>query len=195
MYVYEKFAEQGLFSTMQSKGLLPVEFDDLSGEQMDLLYNNLHGVRQLARIGRDLSVDDLADLIGNMYYKKWTENLEYYALKADLLKGDKETVTENIVDDNEMVDERTSTNSVSAYNDDDFVNNDKDDSTNTINTDNKRDRTLTRRMMRVSDAKSLQELLQNNFLCDIIFVDVNTVLTLKIFAGKTDLSTYEWYYQ
>ena len=116
-----------------------------------------------------------------MYYKKWTENLEYYALKADLLKGDKETVTENIVDDNEMVDERTSTNSVSAYNDDDFVNNDKDDSTNTINTDNKRDRTLTRRMMRVSDAKSLQELLQNNFLCDIIFVDVNTVLTLKIF--------------
>ena len=98
MYVYEKFAEQGLFSTMQSKGLLPIEFDDLSGEQMDLLYNNLHGVRQLARIGRDLSVDDLADLIGNMYYKKWTENLEYYALKADLLKGDKETVTENIVD-------------------------------------------------------------------------------------------------
>lgn len=181
MYVYEKFAEQGLFSTMQSKGLLPIEFDDLSGEQMDVLYNNLHGVRQLARIGRDLSVDDLADLIGNMYYKKWTENLEYYALKANMMQGDKETVTEQIVDDNEMVDERTTTNSVSAYNDDNFVNNDKDDSTNTINTDNQRDRTLTRRMLRVSDAKSLQELLQNNFLCDIIFVDVNTVLTLKIF--------------
>ena len=167
MYVYEKFAEQGLFSTMQSKGLLPIEFDELSGEQMDVLYNNLHGVRKLARIGRDLSVDDLADLIGNMYYKKWTENLEYYALKANLLQGDKETVTEQIVDDNEMVDERTSTNSVSAYNDDNFVNNDKDDSTNTINTDNERNRTLTRRMLRVSDAKSLQELLQNNFLCDI----------------------------
>lgn len=181
MYVYEKFAEQGLFSTMQSKGLLPIEFDDLSGEQMDVLYNNLHGVRQLARIGRDLSVDDLADLIGNMYYKKWTENLEYYALKANMMQGDKETVTEQIVDDNEMVDERTTTNSVSAYNDDNFVNNDKDDSTNTINTDNERNRTLTRRMLRVSDAKSLQELLQNNFLCDIIFVDVNTVLTLKIF--------------
>ena len=181
MYVYEKFAEQGLFTTMQSKGLLPVEFDDLSAEQMDILYNNLHGVRKLARIGRDLSVDDLADLIGNLYNKKWTDNLAYYATKADLLKGDKETVTENIVDDNKMVDERTSTNSVSAYNDDDFVNNDKDDSTNTIDTDNKRDRTLTRRMMRVSDVKSLQELLQNNFLCDIIFVDVNTVLTLKIF--------------
>lgn len=181
MYVYEKFAEQGLFSTMQSKGLLPIEFDDLSGEQMDILYNNLHGVRQLARIGRDLSVDDLADLIGNMYYKKWTENLEYYALKANMMQGDKETVTEQIVDDNEMVDERTTTNSVSAYNDDNFVNNDKDDSTNTINTDNQRNRTLTRRMLRISDAKSLQELLQNNFLCDIIFVDVNTVLTLKIF--------------
>lgn len=181
MYVYEKFAEQGLFSTMQTKGLLPIEFDDLSGEQMDVLYNNLHGVRQLARIGRDLSVDDLADLIGNMYYKKWTENLEYYALKANMMQGDKETVTEQIVDDNEMVDERTTTNSVSAYNDDNFVNNDKDDSTNTINTDNERNRTLTRRMLRVSDAKSLQELLQNNFLCDIIFVDVNTVLTLKIF--------------
>lgn len=181
MYVYEKFAEQGLFSTMQSKGLLPIEFDDLSGEQMDVLYNNLHGVRQLARIGRDLSVDDLADLIGNMYHKKWTENLEYYALKANMMQGDKETVTEQIVDDNEMVDERTTTNSVSAYNDDNFVNNDKDDSTNTINTDNERNRTLTRRMLRVSDAKSLQELLQNNFLCDIIFVDVNTVLTLKIF--------------
>lgn len=181
MYVYEKFAEQGLFSTMQSKGLLPIEFDDLSSEQMDVLYNNLHGVRQLSRIGRDLSVDDLADLIGNMYYKKWTENLEYYALKANMMQGDKETVTEQIVDDNEMVDERTTTNSVSAYNDDNFVNNDKDDSTNTINTDNQRDRTLTRRMLRVSDVKSLQELLQNNFLCDIIFVDVNTVLTLKIF--------------
>lgn len=181
MYVYEKFAEQGLFTTMQSKGLLPVEFDDLSAEQMDILYNNLHGVRKLSRIGRDLSVDDLADLIGNMYYKKWTENLEYYAIKANLMQGDKETVTEQIVDDNEMVDERTTTNSVSAYNDDNFVNNDKDDSTNTINTDNQRNRTLTRRMLRVSDAKSLQELLQNNFLCDIIFVDVNTVLTLKIF--------------
>lgn len=181
MYVYEKFEEQGLFSTMQTKGLLPIEFDDLSGEQMDVLYNNLHGVRKLARIGRDLSVDDLAELIGNMFYKKWTENLEYYALKANLLQGDKETVTEQIVDDNEMVDERTSTNSVSAYNDENFVNNDKDDSTNTINTDNERNRTLTRRMLRVSDAKSLQELLQNNFLCDIIFVDVNTVLTLKIF--------------
>lgn len=181
MYVYEKFAEQGLFTTMQSKGLLPVEFDDLSGEQMDLLYNNLHGVRQLARIGRDLTVDQIAELLGNLYYKKWTDNLAYYATKADLLKGDKETVTENFVDDNNMVDKRTSTNSVSAYNDDDFVNNDKDDSTNTIKTDNKRDRTLTRTMLRVSDVKSLQELLQNNFLCDIIFVDVNTVLTLKIF--------------
>ena len=62
MYVYEKFAEQGLFATMQTKGLLPIEFDDLSGEQIDLLYNNLHGIRKLARIGRDLTVDQIAEL-------------------------------------------------------------------------------------------------------------------------------------
>ncbi len=179
MYVYEKFSDTGLFATMESLGVLPDI--DLSGTQLDLLYSNIHGIRKLARIGRDLTVEQIAELIGNMFKKKWEIAYELYLKNNDFLRGDKETVTENIIDDNSMTDERTSTNSVSAYNDNDFVNNDKDDSLNEIKTDNERNRTLTRYNSRLSDVKSLYEVLQNNFICDIIFVDVNTVLTLNIF--------------
>lgn len=184
MYVFEKFADTGLFQTMETRGVLPDDFISLIGlssEEIDLLYYNVHGTRTLARIGRTLNIEELADLIGKMFKTKWSNALELYLKENDYLKGDKEVITENITDDNQTTDERTNTSQVSAYNDDDFVNNDKNDSLDTINTDNKRDRLLTRYNLKLSDVEKLRNLLQNNFLYDIIFVDVNTVLTLSIY--------------
>ena len=176
--VYDKFSENGLFAALNKVAPLPF---GITPSTCDILYNNRYGSRLLARFGRDNDVSTIATVLQEMFYEKWTNAWNSYQSYADMILGDKETTQEQVVDDNVNTGTNTDTNTVSAYNDENFVNDDKKSTEIHNKTDNKRTRDKTVRKTNINTVEKVSKLLQNDFLYDTIFIDVNTVLTLDIF--------------
>ena len=176
--VYDKFSENGLFAALNNVATLPF---NIMPSTCDILYNNMYGSRLLSRFGRDNDVSTIATVLQEMFYEKWANAWNSYQSYADMILGDKETTQEKIVDDNENTGTNTDTNTVSAYNDENFVNDDKKSTEIHNEIDNKRTRDKTVRKTNINTVEKVSELLQKDFLYDTIFVDVNTVLTLNIF--------------
>ena len=176
--VYDKFSENGLFAALNKVAPLPF---GITPSTCDILYNNRYGSRLLARFGRDNDVSTIATVLQEMFYEKWTNAWNSYQSYADMILGDKETTQEQVVDDNVNTGTNTDTNTVSAYNDENFVNDDKKSTEIHNKTDNKRTRDKTVRKTNINTVEKVSKLLQNDFLYDTIFIDVNTVLTLEIF--------------
>ena len=176
--VYDKFSENGLFAALNNVKALPF---GITPSTCDILYNNRYGSRLLARFGRDNDVSTIATVLQEMFYEKWANAWNSYQSYADMILGDKETTHEEVVDNNENTGTNTDTNTVSAYNDEDFVNDDKKSTEihNKIDNERKRDKTV--RKTNINTVEKVSKLLQKDFLYDIIFIDVNTVLTLDIF--------------
>lgn len=176
--VYDKFSENGLFAALNKVAPLPF---DITPSTCDILYNNMYGSRLLARFGRDNDVSTIATVLQEMFYEKWANAWNSYQSYADMILGDKETTQEQVVDDNQNTGTNTDTNTVSAYNDENFVNDDKKSTEIHNKIDNKRTRDKTVRKTNINTVAKVSELLQKDFLYDTIFIDVNTVLTLNIF--------------
>lgn len=176
--VYDKFSENGLFAALNNVATLPF---NIMPSTCDILYNNMYGSRLLSRFGRDNDVSTIATVLQQMFYDKWANAWNSYQSYADMILGDKETTVEKVVDDNENTGTNTDTNTVSAYNDENFVNDDKKSTEIHNKIDNKRTRDKTVRKTNINTVEKVSELLQKDFLYDTIFIDVNTVLTLNIF--------------
>lgn len=176
--VYDKFSENGLFAALNNVATLPF---NIMPSTCDILYNNMYGSRLLSRFGRDNDVSTIATVLQQMFYDKWANAWDSYQSYADMILGDKETTVEKVVDDNENTGSNTDTNTVSAYNDENFVNDDKKSTEIHNKIDNKRTRDKTVRKTNINTVEKVSELLQKDFLYDTIFIDVNTVLTLNIF--------------
>lgn len=176
--VYDKFSENGLFAALNSVATLPF---NITPSTCDILYNNMYGSRLLSRFGRDNDVSTIATVLQQMFYDKWANAWNSYQSYADMILGDKETTKEQVVDDNKNEGTNTDTNTVSAYNDENFVNDDKKLTEIKNKIDNKRTRDKTVRKTNINTVEKVSELLQKDFLYDTIFIDVNTVLTLNIF--------------
>ena len=176
--VYDKFSENGLFAALNNVATLPF---NIMPSTCDILYNNMYGSRLLSRFGRDNDVSTIATVLQQMFYDKWANAWNSYQSYADMILGDKETTQEQVVDDNENTGTNTDTNTVSAYNDENFVNDDKKSTEIHNEIDNKRTRDKTVRKTNINTVEKVSELLQKDFLYDTIFIDVNTVLTLNIF--------------
>lgn len=176
--VYDKFSENGLFAALNNVATLPF---NIMPSTCDILYNNMYGSRLLSRFGRDNDVSTIATVLQQMFYDKWANAWDSYQSYADMILGDKETIKEQVVDDNENTGSNTDTNTVSAYNDENFVNDDKKSTEIHNKIDNKRTRDKTVRKTNINTVEKVSELLQKDFLYDTIFIDVNTVLTLNIF--------------
>lgn len=176
--VYDKFSENGLFAALNNVATLPF---NIMPSTCDILYNNMYGSRLLSRFGRDNDVSTIATVLQQMFYDKWANVWDSYQSYADMILGDKETTVEKVVDDNENTGTNTDTNTVSAYNDENFVNDDKKSTEIHNKIDNKRTRDKTVRKTNINTVEKVSELLQKDFLYDTIFIDVNTVLTLNIF--------------
>lgn len=192
--VYEKFSEHGLFTTyLQMGGTLPFE-TTLSGEQLDLLYITKCGERMLSHSGRTLTVAQIALYLKELYSSLWEDKYNMFVKTKELANGDITTHTETIVDDNNTDVDSTATKQVSAFNDEDveettnedeevdyFVDNDKTNTKTNTKTDNERQKDYTKTTLRLKDRELLSDLLQTEFLCDTIFVDINHFITLSIF--------------
>lgn len=176
--VYDKFSENGLFVAMNAVRTLPF---DITPANADILYNNQYGSKLLSRFGRNNTISTIANILVEMFYEKWTNAWNNYQSYADMMLGEKEVTHEEVVDDNENTGTNTDTNTVSAYNDEDFVNDNKKSNEIHNEIDNERTRDKTVRKATIDTVEKVSKLLQKDFLYDNIFIDVNSVLTLDIF--------------
>ena len=124
-----------LFETMDE--LLPEQdiFNFVDSKLLDKYYVNMYGNREVAEMVENLELNELATILNNKFIHKWNSIILNYLDSENLLTDYKEIITElstNNITDNT----RTDTNKVSAYNDEDFVNNDENTTVENIVTGN-----------------------------------------------------------
>ena len=170
-----------LFQTMDE--LQPDQdiFNFVDSELLDKYYINMYGNRTLSNMATNLTVEELADILNNMFSSKWNNIILNYLDSENLLTNYKETIeelsTSNITTDNT----RTDTNKVSAYNDEDFVNNDENTTVENIVTGNEGNKEIIRTKIKEVDFydKVIRYLTDFN-IYNIMTIDVNSVVTLNI---------------
>ena len=171
-----------LFQTMKSNGVDLGIFDFISPKKLDLYYSNMFGERFLSNIYLNNTIEDIAEIINGFFTTKWNSLQAFILSKTTGLEQYSEKLTETIIDTGSVTTDRENTNKVSAYNDENFVNNDSDTEHNKTHYD---DLTKTRTQyidkLNPNDLNNVVMFLTNNFVYDTIFNDVNSVITLKIF--------------
>lgn len=187
MKVKEKFVDNGLFKSMNKYGT--IEYSAIIPvETMDLFYISNYGERTLSAFGRNNTVDDIAKTLISMFKNKWDKlyDLAISNIDIDYNYSEKQIESVDNIGENESKISSINTNSVNAYNDNDFVN-DKQDENNTSNTGrnttNKK-REYIKQVLNGSKTDyydAIVNYLQNNYFNDIIIKDINEFLTLSIF--------------
>ena len=170
-----------LFETMDK--LQPGQdiFNFVDSKLLDKYYINMYGNRTLSNMANNLTVEELADILNNMFSSKWNNIILNYLDSENLLTNYKETITEistsNITTDNT----RTDTNKVSAYNDDDFVNSDENMAVENIVTDNEGNKeTIRTKIKEVDFYDKVNKYLTDFNIYNIMTIDINSVVTLNI---------------
>ena len=170
-----------LFETMDN--LQPGQdiFNFVDSKLLDKYYINMYGNREVTEIVENLEPNELATILNNKFMHKWNNIILNYLDSENLLTNYKETITElsttNITTDNT----RTDTNKVSAYNDEDFVNNDENTTVENIVTGNEGNKEIIRTKIKEVDFyDKVNRYLTNFDIYNIMIMDVNSVLTLNI---------------
>lgn len=171
-----------LFKTLKNNGADLGIFDFISPEKLDIYYTNMFGERFLSTIFINNTILDVAEIIKGLYATKWNSLFAFIVSKKEGLETYSEKLVETIVDTGNVETNRTNTNDVSAYNDEDFVNNDRDiENAKTQYNELTKTRTQYIDKLNPNDLNNIITFLTNNFVYDTVFNDVNSIITLKIF--------------
>lgn len=157
-------------------------FTYCDSDTLDTFYNAMYSQRTLAPIALNTEVQSLGNIINGLFHTKWDNLIDGYvkAIENLLTFGTSETVTEKTNTQGEGTD--TTTNTVSAYNEDDFTNDNKSDVSSTNKSDVNRTRTTDRASARNVNI-IWNFLLRTNVIYNIID-DVNSVITLSIYERE-----------
>ena len=128
------------------------------------------------------NVEDIAVILAGMFADKWDSILAYSTQFFIVLQEYGQVLTETINDNGKNKNTRQMIGEVSAYNDTDFVNQDKDTETNNGTTENIRTRKQVISKINPIELEAIKNYLQSNVVYDTIYTDVNSVLTLSIFS-------------
>lgn len=170
-----------IFKTMDE--LLPEQdiFNFVDSELLDKYYINMYGNREVTEIVKNLELNELATILNNMFSSKWNNIILNYLDSENLLTNYKETIKEITTNSMTTDNTRTDTNKVSAYNDEDFVNNDLNVSVENIVADNEGNKEIIRTKIKEVDFYSkVNEYLTNFDIYNILAIDINNVVTLNI---------------
>lgn len=171
----------GLFDEISKIRNLAI-FDCFSPSMLNKYYCGMYGERTLSTLATENSLHDLAEIIVEFYGTKWDSILAQYTASVTALKEYSETISETITDNGTNDFTRKNTAQVSAYNDDNFVNDNSENETQQTKTGNIKTRKQT--LTKVRNTTEYQDLilyLRNNYLCDTIFKDINDISTLSIY--------------
>ena len=170
-----------LFETMDNKKVGQDIFNFVDSKLLDKYYINMYGNRTVSNIATNLSVEELADILNNMFSSKWNNIILNYLDSENLLTNYKETITELTTNNMTTDDTRTDTNKVSAYNDEDFVNNDENITVENIVTGNEGNKEIIRTKIKEVDFyDKVNKYLTDFNIYNIMAIDINSVITLNI---------------
>jgi len=170
-----------LFETMDE--LLPGQdiFNFVDSKLLDKYYINMYGNREVAEIVENLELNELATILNNKFMHKWNNIILNYLDSENLLTNYKETITELTTNNMTTDNTRTDTSKVSAYNDEDFVNNDENTTVENIVTGNEGNKEIIRTKIKDVDFyNKVNEYLTEVDIYDIMTMDINSVVTLNI---------------
>ena len=170
-----------LFETMDNKKVGQDIFNFVDSKLLDKYYINMYGNRTVSNIATNLSVEELADILNNMFSSKWNNIILNYLDSENLLTNYKETITELTTNNMATDNTRTDTNKVSAYNDEDFVNNDENITVENIVTGNEGNKEIIRTKIKEVDFyDKVNKYLTDFNIYNIMAIDINSVITLNI---------------
>lgn len=199
-------ATGGIFQTLNTIHPFPWA-DEISPEQMDFAYKETYTNKTIsmfvARMLQDaetLSADNItsiAKMLDVMFYDKWVTAYNLFtASKTSLASGYSETITETTTHENTTTNtgttETTGTQEgkVSGFNSTEYQDKDQtlNDSTQTQDLQGTDNGETTRNYTREghgegysNEYKNSLDALQSYLMCDIIFVDANSILALHIY--------------
>lgn len=156
-------------------------FDFISPEKLDLYYSNMYSERFESNVLMNNIISDVAEIVIGFYATKWDSILAYITSSIPVLKNYGEKITETITDNGTDNNTRESVEKVSAYNDENFVNDNQNTDTYTGTTTNSKERTQIVESLNASELDKIILYLQSNYVYDTIFTDVNEMLTLSVF--------------
>lgn len=171
----------GLFTEMKRVNALSI-FDFFGDDVLNQLYIMKYGNRELTSNVVDVDVTILAKVLINTYGFKWNNMLLNLTNSIKELADYNELITETITDEGSLHLTRENINKVTAFNVDDFVDNSSDNNSETNTTNNLKKRQY--EIKKLKDIKVYDRIntyLNKTNICDIIFMDINQLLTTKIF--------------
>ena len=171
----------GLFTEMKKINPLPI-FDFIDEDTLNQLYIMKYGNREVTSNVVDVDVALLATVLIRTYGFKWDNMVLNLTNSINELADYNELITETITDEGSLHLARENINKVSAYNVDDFVNNSSDDNSETNTSNNLKKRQY--EIKKLKDIKVYERVhthLNKTNICDIIFMDINQLVTTKIF--------------
>ena len=170
-----------IFKTMDNRKVGQDIFNFVDSDLLDKYYINMYGNRTLSNITSNLTVEELADVLNNMFSSKWNNIILNYLDSENLLTNYKETITELSTNNINTDNTRTDTNKVSAYNDVDFVNNDENTAVENMVTGNKGNKeTIRTKIKEVDFYDKVNKYLTDFNIYNIMIIDINSVVTLNI---------------
>lgn len=187
MKIAEKFPDETMFTIINNS----LDWDiKLPAKNLYLLYISKYGFRELSSVFDNTDIELIMSSITDMYKDKW--NSLHSKLLKDLLPdggNEVENFTEKITENNTTTtsDNENTTTKVSAYNADDFANDESNTSIKDGNTiqDNTKAHEYTKTKSNNSSIKLVGEyfnLLSKNNICDIIFADINNVISTRVIS-------------
>lgn len=170
-----------LFETMDNRKAEQDIFNFVDSKLLDKYYVNMHGNRTVSNIVTNLKVEELADILNNMFSSKWNNIILNYLDSENLLTNYKETITEITTNSMTSDNTRTDTSKVSAYNDEDFINSDENTTLENIVTDNEGNKeTIKTKIKEVDFYDKVNKYLTDFNIYNIMVLDINSVVTLNI---------------
>lgn len=170
-----------IFKTMDNRKAGQDIFNFVDSVLLDKYYINMYGNRTLSNMATNLSVEELADILNNMFSSKWNNIILNYLDSENLLTNYKETITELTTNNMTSDNTRTDTSKVSAYNDEDFVNSDENTTVENIVTGNEGNKEIIRTKIKEVDFyDKVNKYLTDFNIYNIMAIDINSVVTLNI---------------
>ena len=172
----------GLFKMIDNTHVNQDIFNFVNSELLDKFYVAMYGNRQVTALVKTNTLEDVSKVVADRYLKKWNNVVTSYLDSINLTKDYKEVITETVDNTGLTQSNRTNVNKVSAYNTDDFINNDEDTTEENINIEGTTTKESTR--TRIKDSyfyDGVMTYLTAFDIYDIMVTDINSMLTINIF--------------
>lgn len=180
MLYSEWIKTQSLFTEINN--IKPFSFITEQGtEDLDLLYLSKYGSKPVPSSVEPLTASRAAKIIVISYGDNWT--IKYNLLKDKILLGvdNKKVDSETTTDNTTKTVTTNSDNKISAYNDEEMVNNNS--SIDSVNDDTTKEHNVNKETTNTSltAVKTQLELFNSSFIIDVVCRDISKVLSLSIY--------------